>query len=156
MLMAKLNFDGPVVLAILDGIGLAPDGPGNAIGKANTPFLAKVTQDYLHTALEASGTAVGLLPGVMGNSEVGHKTMGCGQIIKQGIAQIDAVFEDGSIWQSATWHGAIQNLKKTKGVLHFAGIFSDGGVHSHIDHLKKMIEQACQEGIKKNPHPLHF
>lgn len=162
----KLQYDGPVVLAILDGVGLAPDSPGNAVSKARTPFLGNATRDCLHIALEASGEAVGLLPGVMGNSEVGHNTMGAGRAIKQGIARIDEALRTGEIFESKAWHDIINRLTSTSvGVdnstdiwynkdisprtLHFAGIFSDGGVHSHLDHLKRLIERAYSEGVRK-------
>ena len=143
--MDKLQFDGPVVLAILDGVGLAPDGVGNAVSRARTPFLGKAVRDYLHVALDASGEAVGLVPGQMGNSEVGHNTMGAGRAIKQGIARINEAFDTGKVFESEAWKNAIS----TEGTLHFAGILSDGGVHSHTDHLKKMIEKAYMEGIRQ-------
>ena len=151
-----------VVLAILDGVGLAPDGPGNAVSKARTPFLGEAVREHFHVALEASGEAVGLLPGQMGNSEVGHNTMGSGQIIKYGIARIEEAFNSGEVFASEAWKGAINAifdnpLDKKDGVwynegigtLHFAGIFSDGGVHSHISHLEAMIERAYMEGVRK-------
>ena len=92
MSMDKLQFDGPIVLAVLDGVGLAPDSPGNAVSKARTSFLGQAARQYLHIPLEASGEAVGLLPNQMGNSEVGHNTMGCGNVVKQGIAHIEEAF----------------------------------------------------------------
>lgn len=150
--MDKLQFDGPVVLAILDGVGIAPDGPGNAISKARTTFLGKASSNkYLHVALNASGEAVGLLPGTMGNSEVGHNTMGCGQIIKHGIAHIKEAFDNGSIWQSEAWRKVIATVAKdgAEHTLHFSGIFSDGGVHSDINQLEQMIEKAYEEGVRK-------
>ncbi len=143
--MDKLQYDGPVVLAVLDGVGLAPDGPGNAVSRARTAFLGNAAKDYLHVALNASGEAVGLVPGQMGNSEVGHNTMGAGRAIKQGISRINEAFDTGEIFESESFKKAVS----TKGTLHFAGIFSDGGVHSHIDHLKKMIEKAYEEGVRK-------
>ena len=175
-LMDKLQYDGPVVLAILDGVGLAPDSPGNAVSKARTSFLGSVAREYPHIALEASGEAVGLLPGQMGNSEVGHNTMGAGRAIKQGIARIEEAFRTGEVFNSEAWKGAISrivheatietnknttedNVDKSDNVwynerigpatLHFAGIFSDGGVHSHISHLEQMIEQAYREGVRR-------
>lgn len=158
--MDKLQYDGPVVLAILDGVGLAPDGPGNAVSKARTPFLGMAAKDYLHVALDASGEEVGLLPGQMGNSEVGHNTMGSGRIIKQGIAHIEEAFSSGEVFQSEAWKGAISRIlsedrNRANGfdigisTLHFAGIFSDGGVHSHISHLEQMIERAYKDGIRR-------
>lgn len=169
MLMDKLSYGGPVVLAILDGVGLAPDGPGNAVSKARTAWLGAASRNYLHAALDASGEAVGLLPGQMGNSEVGHNTMGSGQITKQGIAHIEAAFASGEVFNSEAWKGAISRITHegvppvavdnssnpwyngTDGpaTLHFAGIFSDGGVHSHISHLEQMIAQAYQDGVRR-------
>ena len=152
--MDKLSYDGPVVLAVLDGVGLAPDGPGNAVSKARTAWLGKVSREYLHVALDASGEAVGLLPGQMGNSEVGHNTMGAGQAIKQGIARIEEAFKSGEVFKSNAWQGAMARLKSENrdtesATLHFAGIFSDGGVHSHISHLEQMVAQAYNEGVRR-------
>ena len=165
--MDKLQFDGPVVLAILDGVGLAADGPGNAVSKARTTFLGEAARKYLHVALDASGEAVGLLPGQMGNSEVGHNTMGAGKIFKQGIAHIEEAFATGAVFESDAWRGAITRILSENRVeldknsnswynesigpatLHFAGIFSDGGVHSHISHLEQMIEKAYSDGVRR-------
>ena len=153
--MDKLSYDGPIVLAVLDGVGLAPDGPGNAVSKARTEFLGQAARDYPHVALNASGEYVGLLPNQMGNSEVGHNTMGSGQIYKQAIAHIEKAFSSGEIWQSEAWQGALTRIKSendtgSKGAtLHFAGIFSDGGVHSHISHLEQMVEKAYEAGVRR-------
>ena len=154
--MEKLQFDGPVVLAILDGVGLAPDAPGNAVSRARTPFLGHAAQSCLHVALNASGEAVGLLPGQMGNSEVGHNTMGSGRVIKQGIAHIEEAFATGKVYESEAWKGVMSRVKSENGVhgeqkatLHFAGIFSDGGVHSHISHLEQMIIKAYEQGVRR-------
>ena len=148
--MEKLSFDGPVVLAVLDGVGLAPDGPGNAVSKARTLFLGQASRNYPHVALEASGEAVGLVPGQMGNSEVGHNTMGCGRAFKQGIARIDEEFKTGKVFESDAWRNVISRLQhENNATLHFAGIFSDGGVHSHVSHLEQMISKAYAEGIRK-------
>ena len=150
-LMNKLQYDGPVVLAILDGVGLAPDAPGNAVSKARTAFLGRAAREYLHVSLDASGEAVGLLPGQMGNSEVGHNTMGCGKAMKQGIARIEEAFSSGEVFESEAWRGAITRVLQSNdnATLHFAGIFSDGGVHSHISHLEQMIVKAYEEGVRK-------
>ena len=167
--MDKLSYDGPIVLAVLDGVGLAPDGPGNAVSKARTSWLGQVSKKYLHVALEASGEAVGLLPGQMGNSEVGHNTMGSGQAFRQGIAHIEEAFSTGKVFESDAWKDAIARVLNTGGMnlaidnsdnpwrnkgveqrtLHFAGIFSDGGVHSHISHLEQMVERAYKEGVRR-------
>lgn len=146
--METLQFDGPVVLAILDGVGLAPDGPGNAVSKARTTFLGSAARDYLHVALNASGTAVGLTDGQMGNSEVGHNTMGAGHAYKQGIAKINDALETGEIYNTDSWRTAIDRALDG-GTLHFAGIFSDGGVHSDINHLGLLVMEAYQEGVRR-------
>lgn len=146
--MDRLQYDGPVVLAILDGVGLAPDGPGNAVSRAKTPFLGRAAREYKHIALNASGEAVGLTDGQMGNSEVGHNTMGSGQIMKQGIAAINAAFDSGEVFNSEAWRTAVTKALNG-GTLHFAGIFSDGGVHSHMVHLEQMIARAYQEGVRR-------
>ena len=152
--MDKIHYDGPVVLAILDGVGLSAKKEYNAIAEARTPFLKKAST-YLHMALEASNEAVGLLPGTMGNSEVGHNTIGCGQIIKHGIAHIKDAFDSGAIWQSEAWQGLIKTATKHESddepvhTLHFSGIFSDGRVHSDINQLEQMIEKAYAAGVRK-------
>ncbi|MBR2659647.1 2,3-bisphosphoglycerate-independent phosphoglycerate mutase [Candidatus Saccharibacteria bacterium] len=145
----KLNYTGPVVLAILDGVGLRRDVAGNAVKQAHTEFLNYAVGNYKTTSLEASGEAVGILPGNMGNSEVGHNTIGSGQIIKQGIAQINEAINSGAIWQSAAWQDISERLKNNpESTLHFSGIFSDGNVHSSIYHLEKMMEKAHEQGVK--------
>ncbi len=146
-----LHYGGPVVLAILDGVGLRAARSGNALRQAHTEFLDKAMVNYLNIPLLASGEAVGIMPGQMGNSEVGHNAIGSGQIIKQGIAGIEAAFATGDIWQSKAWKGAMKFLHRGDeiGTLHFCGIFSDGGVHSDIKHLEQMIQQAHDEGIRR-------
>ena len=167
--MEKLSYDGPIVLAVLDGVGLAPDGPGNAVSKARTTFLGESARKYPHVSLEASGEAVGLIPGQMGNSEVGHNTMGAGRAIKQDIARVEEAFKTGEVFESEAWKGAITRVLSTERIeagidkygeswynqgmdqhtLHFAGIFSDGGVHSHISHLEQMVERAYFDGVRR-------
>ena len=149
--MDKLSYDGPVVLAVLDGVGLAPDSVGNAVSKARTAWLGHASRDYPHVSLDASGEAVGLIPGQMGNSEVGHNTMGSGQIVKHGIAHIEEAFNGGKVFESEAWKGAISRVTNEGGsaTLHFAGIFSDGGVHSHISHLEQMVAKAYNEGVRR-------
>lgn len=157
--MGKLHYKGPVVLAILDGVGLAPADPGNAVAQARLDFLSMAAQKYLSLSLQASGEAVGVLPGQMGNSEVGHNALGSGQIIRQQVARIEYAFSSGEIWQSEAWQKALTQVlgrPPAEGVaqanfrtLHFAGIFSDGGVHSDIRHLEKMIERAYQQGVRR-------
>ena len=147
--MNKLHFDGPIVLVVMDGVGIAPAGKGNAVKLAHTEFLDRVSQEYLNIPLEASGEAVGILKGDMGNSEVGHNALGSGQIIKQGIAEIEDTFSSGKIWDSVAWTKIIDNVQKNQSTLHFSGIFSDGNVHSTIVHLEKMIIMADAQGVAK-------
>ena len=152
--MKKLNYDGPVVLVVMDGVGLSTSRSGNALRQAHTEFLDMAMSRYLNIPLAASGEAVGIMPGQMGNSEVGHNALGAGQTIKQGIAGIEAAFQTGDIWRSKAWQGAMKWLSSHQksdkpATLHFAGIFSDGGVHSDIKHLEQMIQQAYDEGVRK-------
>ena len=147
--MDKLNYGGPIVLVVMDGIGLSRKIEGNAVLQAHTEFLDKAIQTQKTVGLLASGEAVGILAGQMGNSEVGHNALGAGQIIKQGIAKIEDEFNTGKIFESNAWRGAIDFAKEHNGTLHFSGIFSDGGVHSDINHLFKMLSQAKAEGLKK-------
>ncbi len=136
----------------MDGVGLSAKRSGNAVRQAHTEFLDHAMLKYLNIPLAASGEAVGIMPGQMGNSEVGHNALGSGQIIKQGVAQVEEAFATGDIWTSKAWQGAMKFLKaheKVHPTLHFAGIFSDGGVHSDIRHLEKMIQQAYDEGVRK-------
>ena len=144
----KLNYNGPVVLAVLDGVGLRRDLAGNAVKQAHTEFLNFAVGNYKTTALAASGEAVGILPGSMGNSEVGHNALGAGQIIKQGVSGINEAINSGEIWESPVWKEIIERLKERGSTLHFSGIFSDGNVHSSIYHLERMIDQAHKEGIE--------
>ncbi len=161
--MKSLHYDGPIVLAILDGVGMSTARSGNAVRQAHTEFLDQAMVNYLNIPLLASGEAVGIMPGQMGNSEVGHNAIGSGQIIKQGIAQVEAAFATGDIWESKAWKGAMKFLGAGKqkeeekvanptsctGTLHFCGIFSDGGVHSDIKHLEQMIQRAYDEGVRR-------
>ncbi len=148
----KLNYKGPIVLVVMDGVGMAPAGPGNAVTSAHTEFLDFALENYINIPLEASGEAVGILKGDMGNSEVGHNALGSGQIVKQGIAQVEDYFTTGKIYEGETWRRIIDNVTQNSSelkTLHFAGIFSDGNVHSSISHLERMIERASKEGVKK-------
>lgn len=147
--MDKLHFDGPVVLAVMDGVGIAPAGPGNAVSLAHTEFLDRASQEYLNIPLAASGEAVGTLKGDMGNSEVGHNALGSGQIIKQGIAGVEDAFKTGQIWDSRAWTAVIDNVLKNHSTLHFSGIFSDGNIHANIAHLEKMIFMANARGVER-------
>lgn len=145
----KLEYEGPVVLAIMDGVGLRKELVGNAVKLAHTEFLNLAVKNYLSTGLLASGEAVGVLKGDMGNSEVGHNAIGSGQIIKQGIARVEEAFETGAVWKTSAWQDVMARIRENPdSTLHFSGIFSDGKVHSSIDHLKRMIGRAKEEGVK--------
>ncbi|MBQ7730605.1 MAG: 2,3-bisphosphoglycerate-independent phosphoglycerate mutase, partial [Lentisphaeria bacterium] len=140
---------GPVVLVIMDGVGIGKYKEGDAVLDSNTPFLHKMMATLPMTTLKAHGTAVGLPSDAdMGNSEVGHNAMGCGRVFEQGAKLVSAAIESGRMFEGATWKALIEQVKKG-GTLHFIGLFSDGNVHSHINHLKGMLEQAKKEGVKK-------
>ncbi len=139
----------PVVLVIMDGVGLGDGGPGDAVAKANTPTLDCLLRDYPHTKLKAHGTAVGLPSDEdMGNSEVGHNTMGCGQVYAQGAKLVGMSIENGAIFRSAAWT-ELTRWCRDGGAMHFLGLLSDGNVHSHMDHLLALLRQAKAEGISR-------
>ena len=140
---------GPVLTVVMDGVGLAPDGPGNAVKEAYTPNLDALMANYPTVRLKAHGTAVGLpSDDDMGNSEVGHNALGAGQVFAQGAKLVSNSIESGKMFEGATWRELIGNVKKNNSTLHFLGLFSDGNVHSHIDHLKAMIVRAKEEGVR--------
>lgn len=142
--------EGPVVTIVMDGIGLAPANDGNAVAKANTPTLDMLMAKYPMVSLKAHGTAVGLpSDDDMGNSEVGHNALGSGQVFAQGAKLVSNSIESGKMFTSETWNTLVDNVKSNDSALHFLGLFSDGNVHSHIDHLKAMIAHAKEDGVKK-------
>lgn len=147
------NFDGvkgPVLTIVMDGVGLAPAGETNAVSRAYTPTLDMLMAKYPMVTLRAHGTAVGLpSDDDMGNSEVGHNALGSGQVFAQGAKLVSQSIESGKMFESETWKALIGNVKSNNSTLHFLGLFSDGNVHSHIDHLKAMIVEAKKEGIQK-------
>jgi 2,3-bisphosphoglycerate-independent phosphoglycerate mutase len=127
-----------VVLVVLDGWGCAPAGPGNAVDLAETPVFDRLWAEYPHTTLKASGEAVGLPPGQMGNSEVGHLTIGSGRMLDQDLQRINRAIEDGSFFENEALRAAFD-----KGCdVHLLGLVSKGGVHSHLDHLKALLRFA--------------
>ena len=139
---------GPVVLVIMDGVGIGKYKEGDAVLDSNTPFLHKMMATLPMTTLKAHGTAVGLPSDAdMGNSEVGHNAMGCGRVFEQGAKLVSAAIESGRMFEGETWKSLVAQAKKG-GTLHFIGLFSDGNVHSHINHLKGMLERAKAEGVK--------
>ncbi len=139
---------GPVVVVVMDGYGLPKSEVGSAIAAARTPVLDRLFAHRPHIRLRAHGTAVGMpSDDDMGNSEVGHNAIGAGQVYSQGAALVANAIADGSIWQGPAWQESVAAAKAGRGVMHFLGLFSDGNVHSHIDHLKAMIVQAKTEGV---------
>ncbi|MDR2535848.1 MAG: 2,3-bisphosphoglycerate-independent phosphoglycerate mutase [Treponema sp.] len=141
---------GPVVLIIMDGVGYGKYKEGDAVADAKMYHLSGITSKSLHTKLKAHGKAVGLpSDDDMGNSEVGHNAMGCGRVFNQGAALVSQSIQSGAMFTGQAWKEVTANVKTTGGALHFIGLFSDGNVHSHLDHLKAMIKQAKKEGIKK-------
>jgi 2,3-bisphosphoglycerate-independent phosphoglycerate mutase len=141
--------ESPVVLAILDGWGHREENLDNAIKNANTPVMDSLWHAYPHTLINASGADVGLPNGQMGNSEVGHLTIGSGRIIQQELVRITNVVENNQLNQVLELKEIANSIKKKKGTLHITGLCSDGGVHSHIDHLLGLIKWASEEDIKK-------
>ena len=139
---------GPVLTIVMDGVGIAPDTIANAVAGAYTPTLDMLMANYPTVSLKAHGTAVGLpSDDDMGNSEVGHNALGAGQVFAQGAKLVSNSIESGKMFASATWQELVANVKNNASTLHFLGLFSDGNVHSHIDHLKAMVKQAKAEGI---------
>ena len=138
----------PLVLVVMDGVGLTDKDNGNAVKHAYTPNLDALMATCPNTKIKAHGTAVGLPSDAdMGNSEVGHNALGCGQIYSQGAKLVNESIETGAIYTSDTWKELIANAKGH--TLHFLGLLSDGNVHSHIDHLKAMIREAKKEGVER-------
>ena len=142
----------PTLLLILDGYGLAPAGPGNAAGLARTPHIDRLLALPGATRIEASGRAVGLPAGYMGNSEVGHLNIGAGRIVYQDMTRIDVAVETGELASNAALLDLIASVKKSGGRLHFAGLLSDGGVHSHISHLGALMNIAASHGVDVRVH----
>lgn len=148
----KLNtfkgVEGPVLTIVMDGIGLAPETEANAVYEAYTPTLDRLMRNYPMLKLKAHGTAVGLpTDDDMGNSEVGHNALGAGQVFSQGAKLVSESIENGKMFASDTWKALVANVKENHSTMHFLGLFSDGNVHSHIDHLKAMLIRAKQEGV---------
>ena len=139
----------PTVLLIMDGFGLAPADAGNAIAAASTPELDALFAACPHTRLEASGEAVGLPAGQIGNSEVGHTNIGAGRVVYQDLPRITNAVRDGSFFANPAYIDAMDAAKAGGGALHLLGLLSDGGVHSHIDHLFALLEMAKQRGLRR-------
>lgn len=140
---------GPVVLLIMDGVGFGKYAEGDAVAAAKMDFLNKALRTFPNTKLKAHGTAVGLPSDKdMGNSEVGHNAMGCGRVYEQGAALVASAIKSGSLFKSKTWCELLAFSQSHNSTLHLIGLVSDGNVHSHIDHLKALVEHAATSGIK--------
>ncbi len=146
----KISRKGPVMLVIMDGVGFGKYKDGDAVAQAMTKNLDKLYATCPNTKLKAHGLAVGLPSDAdMGNSEVGHNAMGCGRVFAQGAKLVANSINSGDMYQGDTWKKLIKNVKDNDSTLHFIGLLSDGNVHSHIDNLKHMVEEAKREGVKK-------
>ena len=137
----------PVALIIMDGFGESNSTVGNAVKAANTPNLDRIEKTYPTTLIKASGLDVGLPDGQMGNSEVGHTNIGAGRIVYQDLTRITKSIQDGDFFTNEVLNGAMENAKEH--ALHIMGLLSDGGVHSHIDHLKALIKMAKEKGVER-------
>lgn len=139
----------PVMLMILDGFGISPNKEGNAVAAANKPNYDRLFNKYPHTELQASGLEVGLPEGQMGNSEVGHLNIGAGRIIYQELTRITKEIKEGTFFTNKALVKAMDEAKENNTSLHLMGLLSNGGVHSHIDHLKGLLELAKKKGLQK-------
>ena len=132
----------------MDGFGYRKETRGNAVAAAGTPNLDRLMSKYPHTLIEASGLAVGLPAGQMGNSEVGHLNIGAGRVVYQDITAIDKAIEDGEFFENKEFVAAMDNVNARGSALHLVGLLSDGGVHSMNTHLYALLEMAKRRGVK--------
>lgn len=139
----------PIVLTILDGVGIGQPSDGNAYYLAKTPTLDKLKEMYPHSKLSASGEDVGLPAGQMGNSEVGHLNIGAGRIVYQSLSLINKAIEEGTFFDNEEFNKAIDHAKKNDSALHLMGLLSDGGVHSHINHVKALLDLCKRKDMHK-------
>src|SRR5215471_11170419 len=137
----------PMVLTVLDGWGYRAESEGNAIALARKPAYDYLLKNFANTLIETSGPAVGLPDGQMGNSEVGHMNIGAGRIVQMDITKIDLMVANKTLDQVALFQKAIERGRQRQ--LHFLGLLSDGGVHSHIQHLFALLEMARQQKVEK-------
>jgi len=141
---------GPVITCVMDGVGLGKEDESDAVFLARTPNLDWLKKKALYTTLNAHGVAVGMPSDKdMGNSEVGHNALGAGRVYDQGAKLVQNAVDDGSLYKSEAWAKCTTRVKESGESLHFLGLFSDGNVHSHIEHLKAMIQKADSEGVEK-------
>lgn len=138
----------PVILIVMDGYGLSDSNIGNAVKEANTPNIDLLMKEYPTSDLRASGLSVGLPEGQMGNSEVGHLNLGAGRIVYQSLTRINKYIQDGDFFKNEAYLNAMENVVKNDSALHIMGLLSDGGVHSHISHIKAMLQMAKDNGVK--------
>jgi 2,3-bisphosphoglycerate-independent phosphoglycerate mutase len=143
---------GPVMLVVLDGFGLGDGGPSDATALAHTPFFERVRREYPMARIETSGEAVGLPPGQMGNSEVGHMTLGAGRIIDMDMTRISKALQGGGVAANPELDRAIALAAREERPLHLLGLVSDGGVHSHIDHLVLILRECARRGVRPAVH----
>ena len=142
--------DGPVVTVVMDGIGERADGAGNAVCRALTPTLDRVSKESPRVLLRAHGRAVGMpSDDDMGNSEVGHNALGSGQVYAQGAALVSDAIASGSLFEGAAWQEVVANAAREGATLHLIGLLSDGNVHSHIAHARALVEAACNAGVRR-------
>ncbi len=139
----------PVILIVMDGYGLSDSDTGNAIHMAKTPNLDLLMKEYPTNYLNASGLAVGLPDGQMGNSEVGHLNLGAGRVVYQSLTRINKSILDGDFFENSAYLNAIKNVLENDSKLHIMGLLSDGGVHSHIEHIKAFFKLAKDKGVKE-------
>ena len=141
---------GPVVLMIMDGVGIGKFEEGDYVRAASTPNMKWLRENAVYTTLKAHGTAVGMPSDEdMGNSEIGHNAIGCGRVFDQGASLVNKAIASRSLFEGETWKEFVQNCIQHGSTLHFLGLFSDGNVHSHINHLEAMLAEAKAEGVKK-------
>jgi len=139
----------PTFLLILDGWGAGSPGPGNAVSAAATPNLDHLLSAWPHCLLQCTGEAVGLPPGQMGNSEVGHLNIGAGRVVNQDIVRIDKALEDGSFYHNEVLAEVMGQVMASGGTLHLLGLVSDGGVHSHLEHIVGLLKMAARKGLSR-------
>jgi 2,3-bisphosphoglycerate-independent phosphoglycerate mutase len=139
----------PKMLLILDGWGINNKKEGNAVANADTPNFNKYWSNYPHTEIKTSGLDVGLPKGQMGNSEVGHLNIGAGRIIYQEFTRINKEIEEGGFFSNSAFLRAVENAKKYNSDMHLMGLFSQGGVHSHIEHLEALLKLCKDNGLTK-------
>ncbi len=145
----NLHYNGPVVLVVLDGVGIRETANYNAVKKAHLETYSQLFEKYPNLAINASGEWVGIPKGDMGNSEVGHNAMGAGEIVLQRSAAVEEAIMGGKAFSESVWQDTIKRVVDNNSTLHFMGVFSDGNVHSNIAHLEKMLAQAQKDGVRR-------